>query len=102
LIQEINSALAIDLPVNIDLEEMKKLLAVHINHLIQHDFQKLIFILYRVDVNEEKLKLLLQENTGEDAGRLIATLLIDRQLQKISTRREYRSRANEENAEDKW
>ncbi len=102
LIQEINTALSIELPTNIDLEEMRKRLAVHINHLIQHDFQKLIFILYRIDVSEKKLKTLLQDNVGEDAGGLIASLLIERQLQKINTRREYRSRATDEGSEEKW
>ena len=61
-------------------------LADAINDLIQHDFNKLVAILYRVDVAEEKLSMLLRNAGGSDAGFVIADALIERQLQK----REYR------------
>jgi hypothetical protein len=53
-------------------------LAKEINHLIVHDFAALIQILYRLDVSEAKLKMVLSENPKQDAGRLIAALIIER------------------------
>lgn len=82
LIPEINQSLEISLPVTISLEELKQQLILHINHLINHDFEKLVFHLYRIDVNEAKMKQLLEQNNGENAAGLIADLIIERQLEK--------------------
>ena len=86
---------------NISFDLLKKRLSSHINFLIQSDFQKLVSILYRVDVNESKLKHLLKENQGFDAANIITDLIIERELQKIRSRQEYR---NNENISDdeKW
>ena len=86
LIQILNNELAIELPEKISFEELKENLSQHINHLIQTNFQKLVSLLYRVDVSESKLKTLLKENADADAGRIIAELIIERQLQKIKSR----------------
>ena len=66
----------------------RELLAGKINELLTTDFQKLISILYRVDVSEDKLKKLLQENPTADAGLIIADLMIERQLQKSKSKKE--------------
>ena len=63
-----------------------KRLASGINHLIQADFHRLIAILYRLDISESKLKQTLEENTDKDAGELIATLVVERQAEKMCTR----------------
>ncbi len=63
-------------------EEALMQLAMVVNHLIIHDFGKLVRILYRVDVDEYKLKKLLNENPQADAGVLIANMLVERQEQK--------------------
>jgi len=53
-------------------------LANAINELIKNDFSKLVQILYRIDVSEAKLKYILQAHPNEDAGKLIATVVIER------------------------
>ena len=65
-------------------------LAEKINTLIQRDFGALVQLLYRIDVPEQKLRRMLETNDGQDAGRLIARLIMERQWQKIETRRQYR------------
>jgi hypothetical protein len=90
LLPALRQSMDIDLLENIQLEELKKKLSAHINHLIQSDFEKLVSLLYRIDVSEPKLKYLLQQNPGEDAGKTIAELIIERQLQKIKSRQDYR------------
>ena len=58
-------------------------LAAEINQLILTNFERLVQLLYRIDVSETKLKTLLKENPDKDAGKLIALLMAERQLQKI-------------------
>ena len=48
------------------------------NELIKNDFSKLVQLLYRIDVSEAKLKNILQTNPNEDAGKLIALIVIER------------------------
>ena len=72
-----------------------------INDLIQNNFERLVQLLYRIDVNEKKLKQLLSDYPQTDAAIIIARLIIERQLQKIKTRNQFRN--NEDIAdEDKW
>lgn len=101
LIQSVNNELALDLPNNISLAQLKEQLAAHINHLINHDFEKLVYYLYRIDVNEKKMKALLQ-SPHENSGELIAQLIIDRQLEKQKTKEEFRKKENETDEEEKW
>lgn len=53
-------------------------LIIYINECIQHDFNKLVQLLYRIDVSEEKLNYILQLNPNEDAAKLIAAVIIER------------------------
>lgn len=53
-------------------------LIAYINDCINHDFNKLVQLLYRIDVSEQKLKTILQSNPNEDAARLIAAVIIER------------------------
>jgi hypothetical protein len=80
----------------------KNLLVTRINELVATNFDKLISILYRMDVNETKLKLLLKNNPDTDAGLLIANLMIERQAQKIKSRQQFSQRDNDIEDENKW
>ena len=73
-----------------------------INFLIVNDFNKLIFILYRADINEQKLNRLLSENKKEDAGKIIAALFIQRQLEKIKSREENSAKTSNDSQEERW
>lgn len=102
LIPAIRQSLNVDLPDNISFDELKKRLSVHINNLIQSDFEKLVPLLYRIDISEPKLRYLLQENQGKDAANTIAGLIIERQLQKIKSRQQFRQRDNDIDEKEKW
>jgi hypothetical protein len=84
----INHSLGLELKESISMDELRSLLSGHIHQLINNNFNKLISILYRVDVSEIKLRQLLQDNPAEDAGKIIAELIIDRQWQKIKNRKD--------------
>jgi hypothetical protein len=82
-------------------EEWKRQLAATINQLIQTDFARLINILYRLDVSESRLKQLLQQEPDANAGELIANLMIERQLEKIASRKRF-SASNNIPDDEKW
>lgn len=83
-------------------EQLFNQLANELNHLIQHDFSKLITILYRIDVNESKLRELLRANPDKDSGRIIAALLLERQMQKIRLKKEFNQNNSPADDEEKW
>jgi hypothetical protein len=102
LIKEINKNLAILLSNEISLDELHIRLSEFLNELIQKDFQKLIRLLYRIDISEAKLKQLLQQPPNEDASKIIAELIIERQIQKIKSRQLYRPSNDNFTEEEKW
>jgi hypothetical protein len=101
LVPSLRQSFGIDLDESHSLEALNEKLSEYINHLIQTNFEKLVSLLYRIDVSEAKLKYLLQQNPGEDAGKIIAGLIIERQLQKIKSRQEHRRDSNDSD-EEAW
>ncbi|HVV02914.1 MAG TPA: hypothetical protein VHC96_01775, partial [Puia sp.] len=59
-------------------------------------------LLYKVDVNESRLRALLQTSANEDAGLLIARLVLERQQQKILTRRQFHTDEDPASGEERW
>lgn len=102
LVLQINKELAIELPEKIAAEELQSMLAIYVNDLIQHHFEKLVSLLYRIDVSEAKITSLLQLEPGTNAGDIIAALIIERQLQKIKTRQQFKQQDNDFDNEEKW
>lgn len=103
LIPAINESLQINLPEKISSGELKEKLAEYINQLIQSDFEKLVSLLYRIDVSETKLKQLLAGNPPGDAGMIIAELIIERQIQKTKIRQQFRQeRKTDIDENEKW
>jgi len=85
-----------------DHSNKKQLLADKINELLISDFQRLVSILYRMDISEAKLKRLLKETPTVDAGVIIADMMIERQLQKIKSRQQNSKRDENINDDEKW
>lgn len=74
----------------IDWETIQVHLSVYINDLITTDFNKLMSILYQIDVSEVKIRKALTNNHGQhNAGEILADFIIERQKQKIHFRRKY-------------
>jgi hypothetical protein len=68
---------------------IKNELSAYLNYLLVNDFSALVQILYRVDVSEQKIKMVLKENKEADAGDLLSELLIQRQTEKGSLRQSF-------------
>jgi hypothetical protein len=102
---DLNNSYGLDLPEVVTMDALEAILAERIDAMINHDFNRLISLLYRIDVSEHSLRQLLEQNRGADGGKLIARLILERLWQKILTRRIYssnqkdRSNADEE---EKW
>ena len=100
LIADLNRVYEMELSDRLRLDQVETLLAEKITTMINGDFSALVQLLYRVDVDESRLRLLLRENKASDAGSLIARLILERLWQKILTRRAYNSRS-EASGDDK-
>ncbi len=81
------SALEIKIPNGSD-EKVRQIIAEYVHELIHRDFNRLINLLYRMDISENKLRKLLEENPDSDAGIIISDLIIERQEQKIRSKQE--------------
>ncbi|WP_462221025.1 hypothetical protein [Ferruginibacter sp.] len=102
LIQYINKDMALELPEKISFTELEEKLSAAINELIQDNFEKLVSLLYRIDVSEKKLKNLLQDHASENAGKIIAQLIIERQLEKMALRKKYKKENTGTSDEELW
>lgn len=84
-------------------EEFRKFIIYKINQWITEDFEHLLYMLYRIDVHEDKVRLLLKENKGENAAEVIADLIIERQRQKIDMRKLFKFKTPNDISEDeRW
>lgn len=101
VIQSLSQLVAIAVAEHIRWEEFELSLREKINDLIQNDFSKLVECLYRIDIDEAKLKSLLNRQANVDAAIIISQLIIERQLQKIRDRKKYGNTAGFSD-EEKW
>ena len=77
-------------------------LSAFINKLLLTNFERLVQLLYRIDVSEMRLKSLLKDNPKEDAGNIIASLIIERQAQKIKSRQQFKNDEEQICNEERW
>lgn len=72
------------------INELHQQLTKVINYLLDKDFNRLLNAMYRIDISEDKLKTALAIDPPDQVAPTIATLIIDRELQKVVTRRKYK------------
>ncbi|MCW3081364.1 hypothetical protein [Segetibacter sp.] len=83
-------------------EQLQLALANRLNYLITNDFSLLISILYRLDISEEKVREFLSQKKELTASDIIAKLIIERQLQKIASRKAFKNNSTDITEEEKW
>ena len=98
-----NDNFNISIPGNVSYDELLELLAAKLELMISNDFQQFVYLLYRVDVAEKKVKQLLNEAAllGTDPYKPIANLVLERQLQKIISRATFKQE-NLPDDEERW
>jgi hypothetical protein len=102
LLESLQKDLAIQLPEDTNYEQLRAWLSQHVHQLITQQFNQLVFLLYRIDVSEKKLRDLLQQYPQADAGWVIADLIIERQLQKIASRLQFKQNIADIPEEERW
>ncbi|WP_131537353.1 hypothetical protein [Pedobacter nototheniae] len=78
-----------DLEQNLSENQLQQAMVDAFAYLIDNDFPKLIQILYKADVDQYKLKELLENTEGLSSAEVIANAYINRQLAKIETWKKY-------------
>jgi len=102
IITALQNELAIPLPDTFSWDIVQLRVKEKVEEMLQHDFQGLITLLYRVDVNENKLKEMLESRKGADAADIISALIIERQVQKAKSRKESGRADRNLSEEEKW
>jgi hypothetical protein len=72
-------------------EELHYILSQRIRELLEKNVEKLVHILYRIDVNQKKTDDIFNNPSKDDIALLLTDAVIERQLQKVHTRRKYKS-----------
>lgn len=72
------------------LDEIQRLLAEKIKDMIGNNFEKLQNILYRIDIDQQKVHEVFLQFGSEEFPSLLAKLIIERQLAKVKTRNYYK------------
>lgn len=68
---------------------LRKLVAEKVQYLMEHDVEQLKYVLYRLDINERKVKTVLAESPFGEAPTGIAELILKREMEKARTRLQY-------------
>ncbi|MBI1224413.1 MAG: hypothetical protein GC192_04170 [Bacteroidetes bacterium] len=84
-------------------EAIFEMLCDRISYLIEHNMEYLMSLLYRNDVLEHKIHDALSPGNPEPANVALANLVMERQRQRMETKKKYGSQRSEEVDEDlRW
>ncbi|RYG15154.1 MAG: hypothetical protein EOO07_16050 [Chitinophagaceae bacterium] len=78
-----------DIPEEINETQLREVLIKTFEYLVEDDFQKLLQILYKADVDQYRLKALLENTEGKSSAEIIADAYIERQKAKVETWNKY-------------
>ncbi|MCH7399975.1 hypothetical protein MM236_18415 [Belliella sp. DSM 107340] len=70
-------------------EQLLAMLLPIIQHMLNREFERLLQICYRIDLDENKLKYILNESDPEQMAVELAEAIINRQIKKVEIRRKY-------------
>jgi hypothetical protein len=73
------------------IEELKAYLIEKLSFLLENKFEVLVNILYKIDVNENKLRELFSGINRESIPEKLTELIIERELQKAKSRMLYKT-----------
>jgi hypothetical protein len=67
-------------------DELFDQLEPHISHLLNTSYQRLMSLLYQIDVGEAKLNRLIDDRPGSSIAEVITEAILERELLKVLTR----------------
>jgi hypothetical protein len=71
-----------------DFDEIRAWLVYQVDYLLTHNTERLQWVLYRIDIDELKLKKILLSNEEKPVAEIIADLIIARQIEKYQLRKQ--------------
>jgi hypothetical protein len=74
----------------LDATQIQEVLEARIVYLLLNEMETLLQLLYKIDVNEQKVKVAFAQSTPQDIAPELAKLIIVRMRQKAETRLKYR------------
>lgn len=83
-------ALAIEIKEQITEEELLQLIADQVAYYMEYDLEYLFSSMYRLDINEQKIKKALSLTATEPANIAVARLILERQKQRVYTKHYYK------------
>ena len=102
IVEDMRKDWSITIPAQASEDQIITALGEEVNRLITQDFQRLIGLLYRIDISEANLKKLLRDNRESEAGRIIAWMILERQKEKIRSREQSRKDPSDIPEDDRW
>lgn len=78
-----------DINENLTDNQLREAMIDAFAYLVDNDFPKLIQILYKADVDQYKLKELLETAEGRSSAEVIADAYMERQMAKLETWKKY-------------
>jgi len=101
LILETSEIIAKDFDISTvnSIDELRRILAIRLDELLVSNVEKLLSILYIIDVTQKKLDAIFACESREEIPLLLADAIIDRQLNKVKTRRYYKNIEGDINSE---
>ncbi|WP_425390607.1 hypothetical protein [Ekhidna sp.] len=74
-----------------DFDRLVDFLTKQVNHLLDHDLNRLLNALYRIDIPENEVKRLLHYSDQGKIAQNMALAIIEREKKKVITRQQYQS-----------
>jgi hypothetical protein len=72
-------------------ETLRDLLGIRIRELLDKNLEKLVSIMYRIDLNQAKVDRIFENVSKDEIALQLAVLIIERQMEKVRTRRLYKN-----------
>jgi hypothetical protein len=88
----ISSGFDIGISEEITLDTIKIALTERIRYLLDHNMEHLVSLIYRIDLNQQKVDGIFSTGSKEDIAAELSEAIIERQLLKVRTRNFYKNK----------
>ena len=72
------------------LQALQEKIASVISQLLRNNPERLLNLMYRLDIDENKFRFVIQNGPEENVARQLAELVLEREMQKVYWRNKYR------------
>jgi hypothetical protein len=98
---QISEDASLPIQPGITYEQLEALLAERLEDLISNNFQQFVLLLYKIDVSENKVREIFGPDASANAYHQLAAVLIERQQQKIISRKATKKPVDDD-GEERW